>query len=420
MTANSPAIQEAIQLYHDGKHQESRDCLSDFLAQQPANIDALLWLAKVSPDPQESVSAAELALKLDPTNEVAQRAVIAVREREDKRPDEAELQAAVATSIGMTLAQARSVNWPFRGINCPIGEALDDGTITLRDLWWAVENAHNSRIREAAKTILLTQLVGVEPKEPPPPLRVIIGSRYSEAQERRSLIFFGLASGIGLTLMILLGTILAITVTRRVENGWRLPAWGMLVLYGAVAVAFIIMRWSDSFANLADQYRSGRWGEERVVDQLRFSLDGHWTLYRNFEWPNRRWGDIDLALVGPGGIWAMEVKAYSGQSRNVGDQWERKRRQRWRKMTKHPGKQARLNASRLNKYLQGHNVDVGWVQPVVVWAEGNLIVDDPAVPVWTLEDLPDHIEEIWQSRSLSQETAEKAVEVLNTAIENLA
>jgi hypothetical protein len=61
-----PEIKEAIQLHREGKQQESRDCLRDFLTQQPANIDALLWLAKVSPDPDEAVTAAELALKLDP------------------------------------------------------------------------------------------------------------------------------------------------------------------------------------------------------------------------------------------------------------------------------------------------------------------------------------------------------------------
>ncbi len=45
------------------------------------------------------------------------------------------------------------------------------------------------------------------------------------------------------------------------------------------------------------------------VEELRYHLDGQWTLYRNPEWPHRRRGHVDLVLVGPGGLWALEVKA---------------------------------------------------------------------------------------------------------------
>ena len=77
----------------------------------------------------------------------------------------------------------------------------------------------------------------------------------------------------------------------------------------------------------------------------------------------------------------------------------------------------RRNAARLKDYLKDYGVDMGWVQPAVVWAGETLTVDNPAVPVWTLQQLPDHIEEIWQSRSLSEEIVQKAMEVLNKAVE---
>jgi len=418
MNTHLPEIQEAIQLYHDGKFQESRDRLRNFLTQQPANIDALLWLAKVSPDPQEAVHAAQLALKLEPANEVAQRAVMAVKQA-SKQTDQAELLTAIGTSTGMTLAQARSVNWLFRGINRPIGEVLDDGTITLRDLWWALENAYDARIRDAVRTILLSHLVGAEPKEPPPPLKVITGSRYAEVQERRSLILFSLVSGAVITLLSALLITTPAVALWMLAQGQRLSCglgfW--LALIGIIGGAWIIFKLADQYADQADQYRSGRWGEERVVDQLRYLLDGQWTLFRNFEWPNRRAGDVDLVLVGPGGVWALEVKTYSGQVRNVGDRWERKGRWGWRKLTNHPGQQARRNAAQLKDYLKGHGVDVGFVQRAVVWAGGSLSVKDSAIPVWTQEELPDNVQETWQNRSLSEEVVERVVEVLNEAIE---
>jgi hypothetical protein len=192
-----------------------------------------------------------------------------------------------------------------------------------------------------------------------------------------------------------------------------------LAFAGIIGIIWIIFKLGERYADQADQYRSGRWGEERVVDQLRYLLAGQWTLFRSFEWPNRRWGDVDLVLVGPGGVWALEVKAYSGQIRNIGDRWQKKGRWGWRKLTTDPGRQASRNAARLREYLKGQGVGVSWVQAAVVWAneQGTLMVSDPAVPVWTWEELPDHVEEIWQNRSLSQETVQKAVEVLNKAVE---
>ena len=66
-------IAEAIQLHKDGQLDQSRQLLRNYLLRDPANVDALLWLAKVSPDEREALAAAELALALEPDNEIAQR-----------------------------------------------------------------------------------------------------------------------------------------------------------------------------------------------------------------------------------------------------------------------------------------------------------------------------------------------------------
>jgi hypothetical protein len=420
-TGNYPTeISEAIELYKAGRQQESRDHLCDFLLRQPAHIDALLWLAKVAPDRQEAVAAAELALKLDPGNEIAQRAVIAVRERAEESPgqaaEQAELSAAVALSTGMTLTQARAVKWPFRGINRPTGEALDEGIIDLRDLGWAVENAWDTRVRDAAKTILLTHLVGAEPVETPLPLKVVVASRFSESQERRNLVYFAALSGASLLLLLELGILTVGSLV--LKRTW--PGWVSLAVFAVIGFVVGAARVTDRYLDLADQYRLGRWGEEKAVDALRYSLDGNWTLFRNFEWPNRRWGDLDLVLVGPGGVWVLEVKAYSSRVRNIGDRWERRPRRGWRKLTTHPGHQARQNAARLRDYLKDHALDVRWVQPAVVWAgePGSLTVEDPATPVWNLEELSDQAEELYQGRSLPEDAVRQIVEVLEQAIQS--
>jgi Holliday junction resolvase-like predicted endonuclease len=426
MPANyPPQVTEAIRLHREGQHQASRDCLCRFLLQQPAHIDALLWLARVTPDPQEALAAAELALKLDPQNDVAQRAVIAVRERaaqSPKRPLEKEsLSATVALSTGMTLAQARAVRWPFRNINRPIGESLDDGTLTLRDLAFAVENAWDIWVRDAARTLLLFQLLAAEPQELPKPPVVIQGSRYTEYQERRYLLLSGLVGGALLALdAVYLIAIVASEILRR-SYGWQLPIWWTCLF----PVVFLLGLWVvskiafDRYADQADSYRLGRWGEEKAVEALRYALDGRWTIVRNLEFPNRRWGDVDLILIGPSGVWAFEVKAYSGQVRNTGDRWERRTKRRWRRLTTHPGHQARRNAARLKEYLGAHGVALKWVPPAVLWAgdSGRLIVNDPATPVWTLDTIADHADDLWAEHGLTEEMVGQVVDVLRQAVE---
>lgn len=123
---------------------------------------------------------------------------------------------------------------------------------------------------------------------------------------------------------------------------------------------------------------------------------------------------MDLILVGPRGVWAFEVKAYRGEIRNRGDHWERKGRWRWHTLSKQPGRQAKRNAASLNEYLGQQGIKCGWVQPIILWASegGSLTLQDPAVPVWRVHEIQEHIEELWQGRPLSDNAAQEIVRVL--------
>jgi hypothetical protein len=155
-----------------------------------------------------------------------------------------------------------------------------------------------------------------------------------------------------------------------------------------------------------------------VSELLQATLRSPWSLYRNVEWPNRRWGDVDLILVGPGGVWAFEVKAYSSAVRNRGDQWEYRGRFGWRAVSQHPGKQARRNATNVRDYLNQHSATVNYVQAAVIWAgePDQLTVTDPATPVWKLSELDSALEALWQSEKLSPEQVEKCQAILAEVI----
>ena len=425
-------LAQAFEAAEQNNPQKSHKLLRQYLLHR----HALLWLAKVAADPEEAIAAAELGLKLDPGSDVAQRAVNTVRKRtfmpSEAPPERETLQAAISLTTGMTLTQARSAIWPFKKnespVNRPIGDALDDGIISLRDLLWASQNAYQIHVKDAAKAILLTRLLDVEPKELPRPLRVVSGGRYTEWQERRSLLFGGMLGGIGM--LFFLTTILGSTVEIVSPFLFDVPTWFLLLTVLAMLLAFPLLKLMERYFQQAHQYQMGRWGEEKVADTLRDALNGQWSLFRNIEFPNRKWGDLDMVLVGQGGIWVFEIKAYTGQIRNIGDRWEKKGKWRWYRLSQNPGRQARRNASRLKEYLDHQGVRVAWVQPVVIWSGGQehweenkpdtLDVDDPATPVWKLEVLADHLDEIWQGKGLSETQVAQTIAVLNQAIEDAA
>jgi hypothetical protein len=414
-----PAIAKAIRLYRDGNLEASRSELRKFLLREPAHLDALLWLAKVTPDAGEAQAAAELGLKLDPSNEVAQRAVIAVNKQQARPVGEgtltgSQLSAAIAVSTGMTLGQARAVRWRFQGIYLPIGEALDAGKIALRDLAWAVDKAWDGRIRDACRTILLNHLVGAPPQGRPLPLRVVPGSRYSERRERRAILFTGMILGMTVAAWLASVGVLLWIFAGQFGLVQPPPQWLGLAALPFLGLMWAILGWADRFSEKADQYRMGRWGEERAVDELRYCLDGRWTLFRNLEWPNRQWGDADIILVGPQGVAVLEVKSYSMEVRNIGDLWERKKGRGWRRLTAHPGKQARKNAVALRDYLKNHGIHVRWVSAAVLWSgePQSLTVQDPAVPVLKVGALADGLEILWEGRQLNEDTAQQIVQLL--------
>jgi hypothetical protein len=411
MSDQPPELAEAIRLYREGRRHESREKLVTLLTQQPAYLRALVGLARGSDDLLEAQAAAELATRLAPHSEDAKRALAEVLGKIG-----AETAAEILRATGMTLAQARRTTWVGRGARRPIGELLDGGLIKGSDLAWAVDSSYDPRCQGAARAILLHRLLGVEPAEKPRIMPVVQVSDYTERQERISLLIFSLLLGVILTLYI---SVVIWLIGAIVPGGWGRSAWSLLAFW--IIMPFFIpglMAVVRRYQIRSENYRQGREGEDRAVEELRYSLDGQWTLYRNLEWPHRRWGDIDLVLAGPGGLWAFEVKAYQRPLRVRGEQWQYRGRWFWRRLSRDPGRQARRNAANLKSYLEMHGVRVGWVQAGVIWAgeAEKLILQDPAMPVWTVETLAAGLEQC-AGRPLTAEQLQQVNEVLGQVVE---
>lgn len=334
----------------------------------------------------------------------------------------------------MSLDEARSVPWPMQELKGQaIGPLFDKGLLSLKDLGFAVQRAYERRVREAARTILLHALSQepLEPENSPGPLNVITSKHRSFAERRQLQISLIEGSVFGFILALslyLLG--LAITYSHHASHKNSTVALssttGIISLVIVVIIFAVLMVVAayvpgkvldflifNRFEKQLQLHRQGQLGEERVLNMMYGVLDGKWWLFRNLELPGRRLGDLDFVLVGPPGVWSFEVKAYSGEYRNVGEQWQKRYGSRWFSLPKSPTRQARRNAAELHQLLTTHQINQ-WITPVIIWAnpESTVLLDNQSTDVWTLEQIPDHLQNLNSGQPMPEAQIQGIVEVL--------
>ncbi|HQE93080.1 MAG TPA: nuclease-related domain-containing protein [Anaerolineae bacterium] len=358
--------------------------------------------------------------------------------------------------VTMTPEDARLIAWPFRRLNRPLGQLVDAGTVQVKDLRRAAWYAKDARLREAARMMLPIALERREavrrkraaqkeqqqtPSEATPqntsvrppasaapggkaaqpeharpqvrtpenstgrvnavsdehlshPMVVIQGADYLVNEVQRRYRQSALVAALIMLLMLAgLFVVVAIMVTAFVHH--EAPAvW----LWPLLMVLFLpLFGLSDRFVELwqeGQNFRRGQLGESQVARQLRQGLGGDWTLFRNVKLPGSN-VDIDMVLLGPPGVFALEVKAYTGHYRYARQYFYRRAMMGWRRMQHNPGKQARAAAKLLHDYITDTLNDDVWVEPRLVWGgPGQLTLQEPEVYVWFLEKLDQETERL--------------------------
>lgn len=398
----------------------NRRPLGELLDEGYLTPERLAWAAAHAYDPQLKQAAAVLLEWLRSTQRSASPRSV--------KPVVADPPLVV--QAGLTLEQARAVPWPFRTFKGqPMGPLVDAHQLDLRDLVYAIENAWDERVRRAAVVLLATRLNQTvqEPQPPAGPLKVVAAGRsYSQERELGWTFIQGWLSG-WLFLALLVGFVYSILVSiRNLQSPLpKLPTSPVQIVALVIMLAIFwgLMRLVDSLLSKANQRlkreiemaRKGQEGEERLLEALRQSLDGNWMLFRNVVLPGRNQGDLDAVLVGPPGVWVLEVKMFNGEYRNTGEHWEYRAGQRWRLLKKSPSRQARDNAVRLASFFRADGLSQ-WVEPAVVWAndESPLIVNNPAVAVWPLVRLPEELGNLWQRPPIDEQIRGRIIEKLTT------
>lgn len=158
--------------------------------------------------------------------------------------------------------------------------------------------------------------------------------------------------------------------------------------------------------------RKGLEGERYVLDRILANLDACWVVFTNLEVFVRE-GDIDIVLVGPGGILAVEVKTFSRDLYVIHDDWLL-----FEGDIPEPysgaSRQARENAFKLQLYLEDNGFNAMLVSPIVVVAsDSDVTVFDSEVEVWCKKDLDTQLRLLNQYETLAPEQVAIVVSILS-------
>ena len=320
----------------------------------------------------------------------------------------------VQTSL--TMQEARQTIWPFnRYKGRAMGPLVDARHLSLKDLVFAVENAWDKRVREAAALFIAQRLQQAirEPATSAGPLQVVSAGRsYSEKRQYQLTLLAGTWRGFVLGAAILTVAALVLNILTDTSKSYleifaEPGAWlalGILIVLFAVTLGFLawqVKLTSKTIDEKIETHRKGEEGEDKIVEAMRQNLNGDWTLFRNVVLPGKG-GDLDAVLVGPPGVWVLEIKNYSGHWQNVGEQWQYRDKKGWQPYKKSPSQQANKNAAALRNFLQANGVQQ-WIYPAVVWANPDtpLQARNVMVPVWQYNLIDEELGNLWQNKPLS-------------------
>jgi len=185
---------------------------------------------------------------------------------------------------------------------------------------------------------------------------------------------------------------------------------------GPVVVEGSKYLWESRWSHLPS-FEQGREGEERVVNTLINTLSSSWFIFRNFVLPTEN-EDIDVVLVGPAGVFAMEVKVISGEvTFERGRCYRKTAHGRVYRQRRGPVGQVRHSATRLNSFLRENGIsDCNGVMPLVVLSgESPMELASTHRDVCTMANLRSRLGEMTTHISLTQAEVEKLAGVLQAA-----
>ena len=190
--------------------------------------------------------------------------------------------------------------------------------------------------------------------------------------------------------------------TRRRSNSYRnksvlfillgiVSFFGIVIHFSLIVLSIIFFVIAVYQWNKQTTWRIGADGEESVIRVLQ-NLDSSFKVVNDIVLPGDR-QNIDHIVIGSIGTFVIETKNHNGYIKCVEDNWSREKVGRrgtvYDASIGNPSRQAKRNAVMLKKWLESENIDVDYIEAVVVFTnedvELNLI--KPTVKVVQVTDL---------------------------------
>jgi hypothetical protein len=341
-------------------------------------------------------------------------------------------QEAVALEQGIVplpLQQAENTTWtvrrpgPSRGRTDTMATLYRDADMDIGDFAWIILNWSDPVKKRAAYTLLTDKLK--QPQITQSVLRhgpeVLSGGTYLEEQQYESM-YFGLFSAFwGVVFGVLLIGSIVWGAAGLILQGHPWPATvSAAVIVIAILVTPIALYARYDFkkeTRKSRDFRIGREGEAWVAERVSAKLDSRWTVFRNLKLPTHE-GDCDFVLVGPPGIYVLEVKAYGGTLRVNNGVWEAQSGRKWRTLSQNPQAQATRGAVDIKNWLNRHNVIIPYVDKAVVLTkpQPSTAFATAKVPVWLHYDVDSQLAHLNDATAkLDTELIEQTIAVLREA-----
>src|SRR5215467_15215619 len=139
------------------------------------------------------------------------------------------------------------------------------------------------------------------------------------------------------------------------------------------------------------------------------SLSNDYLLLSHLALPDYG-GDIDHLLIGPNGLFVIEVKSYSGYVRCNQDQWAVKTR-RMNSLSKQAKRNSMALRSAIASLYSGKRIAVPYVTPLLVFAnpEARLRLRQPTIAVLRLHEVAEFIRNYTPKRQITPEERRRIV-----------